>query len=64
MMPSGNNSPKPLEVTAELIHETLEQLGWQGDAHALAERVKRLDIGLPAEDEFSMLLRRHCPLYH
>ena len=47
---------KALLPIAELIHEALEQLGWEGDAHTLAERVKRLDLGLPAEDEFTVLL--------
>ena len=48
------------------MHEALEQLGWQGDAHAVAERVKRLDLGLPAEDEFAMLLTwlDRCCLVH
>ena len=59
-------SEKPLLPTAELIHEALEQLDWSGDARALAERVSRLGLGLPAEDEFSALLSwlGNCRLVH
>ncbi|WP_407493986.1 hypothetical protein [Pseudooceanicola sp. MF1-13] len=38
-----------------LIHEALEELGWDSNAASVAERVRRLDIGLPAEDEFSVI---------
>jgi len=38
-----------------LIHETLEAVGWDADADRIAEQVKRLDIGLPTEDEFAVL---------
>ncbi|MCD9489399.1 hypothetical protein GLP30_02125 [Photobacterium phosphoreum] len=49
-----------------LIHESLEQLGWTADAEALAKKVKRLDIGLPLEDEFSVLCGwlGQCKLIH
>jgi Holliday junction resolvase len=49
-----------------LIHETLEALGWDADAAAIAEQVKRLDVGLPAEDEFSVLCSwlGKCELLH
>lgn len=43
------------ENLPHVIHEALEQLGWGADANQVAERVQRLHIGLPAEDEFSIL---------
>ncbi|MFK0207181.1 restriction endonuclease [Agrobacterium sp. NPDC090283] len=49
-----------------LIHETLEELGWDADASLVAERVRRLDIGLPVEDEFAVLCSwlGKCDLIH
>lgn len=49
-----------------LIHESLEQLGWEADAKAIAERVNRLNIGLPLEDEFSIICGwlGQCNLVH
>ncbi len=49
-----------------LIHETLEDLGWDADAAKVAERVRRLDIGLPVEDEFAVLCSwlGKCELIH
>lgn len=38
-----------------LIHESLEQRGWKADAHEIAKKVKRLNYGLPLDDEFSVL---------
>ena len=35
-----------------LIQEVLAELGRDADPKAIAEQVKRLDLGLPAEDEF------------
>lgn len=51
---------------ARLIHEALEQLGWKADASLVADRVKRLDIGLPLEDEFSIICGwlGRCNLIH
>ncbi|MHA7594353.1 PDDEXK family nuclease [Pantoea sp. XAF26B01_ASV70] len=46
------DKPSDLE---RLIHESLEQLGWAADATSIAERVNRLNIGLPLEDEFSII---------
>jgi Holliday junction resolvase len=56
----------PIDPTAHLIHEALEQLGWHMDAQALAARIMRLQFGLPAEDEFSMILSwlGKCRLVH
>lgn len=36
-----------------LIQEVLAELGYQANAAVVAEQVRRLDIGLPVEDEFS-----------
>ena len=49
-----------------LIAEALQQLGSQADPKVFAERVRRLQLGLPAEDEFSMLLTwlGRCRLVH
>ena len=38
-----------------LIQDVLAELGYEGDAVEVAKRVRRLDIGLPAEDEFSVV---------
>ncbi len=44
------------EVDADrLIHEVLLELGWNADVEAVARRVRRLDQGLPAEDEFTAI---------
>lgn len=57
------DKPSDLE---RLIHESLEQLGWSADAIAIAERVRRLNIGLPLEDEFSIICGwlGQCNLVH
>lgn len=47
-----DNVPDDLE---RLIHETLEEIGWDADPRQIADRVRRLDIGLPVEDEFAVL---------
>ncbi|MDR1074830.1 MAG: hypothetical protein LBL59_00540 [Xanthomonadaceae bacterium] len=38
-----------------LIQDVLAELGYDADAVTVAERVRRLDIGLPVEDEFSVV---------
>nr|MBF4317138.1 hypothetical protein [Vibrio anguillarum] len=57
------DKPSDLE---RLIHESLEQLGWSADAKSIAERVHRLNIGLPLEDEFSIICGwlGQCSLVH
>lgn len=57
------DKPSDLE---RLIHESLEQLGWAADANSIAERVHRLNIGLPLEDEFSIICGwlGQCDLVH
>lgn len=49
-----------------LIYETLSELGWESDAATVADQVKRLDVGLPLEDEFSVVCSwlGKCKLLH
>ncbi len=49
-----------------LIHEALTELGWNADASAVADRVRRLEIGIPREDEFSVVCSwlGKCDLIH
>lgn len=49
-----------------LIQDVLAELGYDADAAAVAEQVRRLDIGLPAEDEFSVVCAwlGKCQLLH
>lgn len=49
-----------------LIQDALAELGYDADAAEVAERVRRLDVGLPAEDEFSVLCiwLAKCQLLH
>lgn len=51
---------------ARLIQDVLAELGWDADAASVAEGVRRLDIGLPAEDEFSVVCAwlGKCQLMH
>ncbi|CAI8866549.1 hypothetical protein [Pseudomonas chlororaphis] len=51
---------------ARLIQDVLAELNWDADANAIAERVRRLDIGLPLEDEFSVVCAwlGKCELIH
>lgn len=49
-----------------LIQDALAELGYDADPAAVAERVRRLDIGLPVEDEFSVVCAwlGKCQLLH
>ncbi|MDR6396579.1 restriction endonuclease [Herbaspirillum seropedicae] len=49
-----------------LIQDVLADLGYDVDASTVAEKVRRLDIGLPAEDEFSAVCSwlGKCELIH
>lgn len=38
--------------TDRLIQDVLAELGWESDARRIADKVRQLDRGLPAEDEF------------
>lgn len=51
---------------ARLIQEVLADLGWPVNAAAVADEVRRLDIGLPLEDEFSVICAwlGMCQLLH
>ncbi len=55
-----------LDSSARLIYEAIQQMGLSADPGSLIERVKRLDIGLPAEDEFIFILSwlGKCSLVH
>ena len=35
-----------------LIQEVLTELGWDAESRKIAENVRRLDLGLPSEDQF------------
>jgi hypothetical protein len=51
---------------ARLIQDVLAELGWSADPAEVARSVRRLDIGLPAEDEFSVVCAwlGNCELLH
>lgn len=51
---------------ARLFHEALEKLAWKGDAQELAKVVRRLNIGLPVEDEFMVVANwlGKCAMIH
>ncbi|MBU1647998.1 MAG: restriction endonuclease [Proteobacteria bacterium] len=55
-----------LDSSARLLHEAIQQMGWSSDPALLVDRVKRLDLGLPAEDEFIFILSwlGKCALTH
>ncbi|MCH7920652.1 MAG: hypothetical protein IIC50_22065, partial [Planctomycetes bacterium] len=55
-----------IDSSARLLHEAIQQLGWSADPSRLVDRVRRLDFGLPAEDEFMHLLcwLGKCTLIH
>lgn len=57
------NQPDEIE---RVIHEALEQLEWDANSSEIAERVKRLNLGLPIEDEFTVLCGwlGQCNLIH
>ncbi len=64
-----NVEPKKMAVPPDLprlIQDVLAELGYDADAAAVAEQVRRLDIGLPAEDEFSVVCAwlGKCMLLH
>ncbi|MDQ1920125.1 restriction endonuclease [Massilia pseudoviolaceinigra] len=51
---------------ARLIQEALAKLGWPSNPTEVADEVRRLDIGLPLEDEFSVICAwlGKCHLLH
>ena len=54
------------EDAARLIESVLAEVGWDADASTVAARVRRLNVGLPCEDEFSVVCGwlGKCPLLH
>lgn len=54
------------DASARLIYEAIQQLGWDADPTHLADRIRGLESGLPAEDEFACLLAwfGKCQLVH
>jgi hypothetical protein len=56
MRESPRKLSNPLDPPARLISEALMDLGLDAEPKALAERVRQLQRGLPAEDEFELLL--------
>lgn len=61
---------KPLPISDEeaqhLIHDAFVRLGWKADAKRLANRIARLHLGLPREDEFAVICTwlNRCALIH
>lgn len=57
--------PAPTDI-ARLIHEVLTDLGFDAEPEVIAGQVRRLDYGLPAEDEFSVVCAwlGKCRLIH
>lgn len=49
-----------------IVHEALEQLKWDADPSEVATRVRRLNVGLSCEDEFSVMCGwlGNCDLVH
>ena len=49
-----------------LIQSVLAELGWDADASTVGTRVRRLNVGLPREDEFSVVCGwlGNCLLLH
>lgn len=58
---------KPRDIRHYVLYQALQELGWSdADPQAIAHRVRLLEIGLPAEDELSVVLRwpGGCHLVH
>lgn len=58
-----SNAP---EDAHRLIQDTIAELGWSADISVLVDRVRRLNVGLPCEDEFSVICSwlGKCDLLH
>lgn len=65
-MPTEDNKKTMPTDAARLIQDVLAELGWPADATTVADEVRRLDIGLPLEDEFSVVCAwlGKCQLLH
>lgn len=59
----STESPSDL---SHLLHKALSQLGWKCSPEHLAQRLDRLNIGLPSEDEFAVVCSwlGRCSLVH
>lgn len=62
---TGTDDEPPDDIE-RLIQEVLAELGYSGDAAVVARKVKRLNLGLPAENEFSVICAwlGQCRLVH
>jgi Holliday junction resolvase len=60
----GLNAPQ--QLYAGMIYQALEAMGWQGDKDELVNRIERMRLGLPAEDEFATVITwlGRCRLVH
>ena len=50
------NETLSVEARARLLYDALDQVGWQEDKEELVKLIHRLRLGLPAEDEFIVVL--------
>lgn len=66
MTQHGNNPSPPQQFRAQLIYDALEAMGWHGDSDDLVQRVERMRLGIPAEDEFAAVITwlGRCRLVH
>ena len=55
-----------IDPLARLMFEAIQQLGRDADPLSLSDRIKRLELGIPAEDEFAFILSwlGKCILIH
>lgn len=51
----GGADMQPASDGDRLIQEVLAELGWEADPKRIADDVRRLDFGLPTEDEFTAI---------
>lgn len=64
---TDDNKPGKMPVDGPwLFQDALAHLGWDADPKELAEHVRRLDRGIPAEDEFAAVCAwlGNCTLLH
>jgi Holliday junction resolvase len=54
------------EDADRLIQDVLSEVGWNADPAVIAEKVRQLNLGLPAEDEFAVVCSwlGNCELIH
>ncbi len=67
---TGEGATTPIDPlvdpTARTVYEAFEQLGWELDPHKIIRKIRQLQLGLPAEDEFVALMSwlGKCQLIH